>query len=146
MPPFAERQAVWPRGYYHPSTSLNIPVIGLVLAFSLLLLVCVGICCCSYRKTAKRNKRYQQPRERADGDLVNLTYSNRPMVDDSLDAPVAKAAKWAESSEPPAYSTLNHTMPESPQIPHLEVEHPLPASPITPRALTPPPPTYSRAR
>ena len=64
-------------------------------------------------------------------------------MNDGLDAPAVKAAKWSESKEPPAYSTLNHALLGSP---HLEAERLLPPSPATPRALSPPPPTYRAVR
>ena len=150
MPPPARLQAVKARGNYNPPASLNIPVIGLVLAFAMLLLVCIGICCCSYRKTAKRNERYQQRRGRADRDWVGFTQLNSPvMIDrssDRHDAAEAKAAKWSGASEPPAYSALDHLMLASPQISHLESDRLLPPTPITSRAPSPPPPTYNAAR
>jgi hypothetical protein len=146
MPPSTGLQAVRARADYYPPASLNIPVIGLVLAFAILLVVCAGICCCSYRKAAKRNKHYQQRRERADGDLLDSTCLHSPLMNDGLDAPAVKDAKWSESREPPAYSTLNHATLGSPQISYLGEERLLPPSPITPRALSPPPPTYRAAR
>src|SRR5436853_7072657 len=118
MPPFAERQAVWPRGYYHPSTSLNIPVIGLVLAFSLLLLVCIGICCCSYRKTAKRNKQCPRRGGRADQDEVGFNQLNSCLMYDLSSeghaTAEAKVADWAGINELPAYCSVNPAMLASP--------------------------------
>jgi hypothetical protein len=131
-------------------TLLNIPVIGLILAFSLLLLVCIGICCCSYRKTAKRNKRYQQRGDRVDQDGLGFNQLNSSLMYDlSSEGHVtaeAKVANWIEINEPPAYYSVNPTILASPQIPQSESERLLPPTPITPRAPSPPPPTYNAAR
>jgi hypothetical protein len=150
MPPFGRSKSLRARGYAFPPTSLNVPVIGLVLAFAMLLLVCIGICCCSYRKTAKRNKRYQQRRRRGDRDWVGFTQLNSPFMNnlsgERHDAAETKAAHWPGVGEPPAYSTVNSAMLASPQIPQSESERLLPPTPIDPRAPSPPPPTYNAVR
>ena|SRR5271154_172065 len=146
MPPSGHLQALRVRGSNDSPTSLNIPVIGLILAFGLLLLVCIGICCCSYRKTAKRNERCLQHSGRADRDEVGF---NQLMYDLSSEGHVtaeAKVANWAGINEPPAYCSVNPAMLASPQIPQSELERLLLPTPITPRAPSPPPPTYSAAR
>jgi hypothetical protein len=150
MPPMGRLQALEARGYRYTPMSLNIPVIGLVLAFGVLLLVCIGICCCSYRKTAKRNARSQQRRGRAEREWVGFTQLNSSLTDNPLGkrhgAAETKAVEWTAFSEPPAYSTVNPSMLGSPQISQSESEHLLPPTPMTPRVLSPPPPTYNAAR
>jgi len=150
MPPSGRLQALRVRGINDSSTSLNMPVIGLILAFGLLLLVCIGICCCSYRRTAKRNGRCPQRGGRADqGEVGFNQLSPCLMYDLSSEGHAtaeAKVADWAGINEPPAYCSVNPAMLASPQIPPSESERLLPPTPTTPRAPSPPPPTYSAAR
>lgn len=150
MPPFRRLQALEARGSRYPPISLNIPVLGLVIAFAMLLLICLGVCCCSHRKAAKRNKRYQQRPYRVDGDRVGFTQLNSPLASEESierqEAPVTKAANRSRFNQPPAYSIINPAMPPSPHILQSESRRLLPPSPITPGALSPPPPTYNASR
>jgi hypothetical protein len=150
MPPSGRLQVLRTRDSNDSPTFLNIPVIALILAFSLLLVVCIGICCCSYQKTAKRNERYPQRGDRADQDGVGFNQLNSSLTYDlSSEGQVtaeAKLANWAGINEPPAYSSVNPAMLASPQIPQSESERLLPPTPITPRAPSPPPPTYNAVR
>jgi hypothetical protein len=150
MPPSGRLQALKVRGSNDSPTSLSMPVIGLILAFGLLLLVCICTCCCSYRKTAKRNERCPQRGGRADRHEVGFNQLNSCLMYDlSSEGHVtaeAKVANWAGINEPPAYCSVNPAMLASPQIPQSESERLLPPTPITPRAPSPPPPTYNAAR
>ena len=150
MPPSGRLQVLRTRDSNDSPTFLNIPVIALILAFSLLLVVCIGICCCSYQKTAKRNERYPQRGDRADQERVGLNQLNPSLRYDlsseGHDTAEAKVANWAGINEPPAYYSVNPAMLASPQIPQSESERLLPPTPITPRALSPPPPTYNAVR
>ena len=146
MPPSGRLQALRVRGSNDSPTSLNIPVIGLILAFGLLFLVCIGICCCSYRKTARRNERCPQRGGRADRDEVGFNQLMYNLSSEGHVTAEAKVANWAGINEPPAYCSVNPAMLASPQIPQSESQRLLPSTPITPRAPSPPPPTYSAAR
>jgi hypothetical protein len=150
MPPIGRLQALKARGYRYTPISLNIPVIGLVLAFGMLLFVCVGVCCCSYRKTAKRNAHSKQRRGGTDREWAGFTQLNSSLAEDPLrerhGAAETKAVKLTAFSEPPAYSTLNPSMLGSPHISQSESEHLLPPTPMTPRGPSPPPPTYNAVR
>jgi len=150
MPPSGRLQGPRVRGINDSPTSLNMPVIGLILAFGLLLLVCIGICCCSYRKTAKRNKRCPRRGGRAGQDEVGFNHLNSCLMYDLSSeghaTAEAKVADWAGINELPAYCSVNPAMLASPQIPQSESERLLPPTPTTPRAPSPPPPTYSAAR
>jgi hypothetical protein len=150
MPPLGRIQVLRARDSNDSPTFLNTPVIGLILAFSLLFLVCIGICCCSYRKTAKRKEQYSQRGDRVDEDGVGFSQLNSSlMYDISSEGHVtaeAKLANWPGINEPPAYCSVNPAMLASPQIPQSESEHLLPPTPITPTAPSPPPPTYNAVR
>jgi hypothetical protein len=140
MPPSRRLESLEARGSYYPPVSLNMPVIGLLTAFALLLLLCLGICCCSYmRRTrrTKRNKHYQQRPCGVDRDL-SYTQLNPPRAgEESIERQEAP-------EQPPAYS-INPAMPPSPQLRQSKSVGLLPRSPTTPRALSPPPPTYQAA-
>jgi hypothetical protein len=150
MPPSTRLEGLRVRDSSYPPISLNFPVIGLVVAFAMLLLVCIGICCCSYRRTAKRNERYQQRQHRADRNWMGFTQLNSSLMIDTSseghDAAQTEAANWSGFSEPPAYSTVNPTMLASPQIPESESGRLLPATPKMPKAPSPLPPTYNAMR
>ena len=150
MPPSRSLRSVRARTFSYQPIALNVPVIGLILAFATLLLVCICICCCSYRKTAKRNERYQQRRSRADRVGVGFTQLNTPLINSLSNegdpAATTKPASWSAFSQPPAYATVNPVLLVSPHIPEAEWERLLPTTPMTPRAPSPPPPTYSAAR
>jgi hypothetical protein len=150
MPPSRRLQALRVRDSSDSPTFLNTPVIGLILAFGLLLLVCIGICCSSYRKTAKRNGRCPQRGGRADQDEVGSNQLNScSMYDLSSERHVtaeAKVVDWAGINEPPAYCSVNPATLASPQIPQSESERLLPPTPITSRAPSPPPPIYNAVR
>ena len=150
MPPSGPPQGLRARDEYSPPVSLNIPVVGLVVAFAMLFLVCIGICCCSYRKTARRNERYQQLQSRADSARVGFTQPGSPLThglsSETDPAVKAQAARWSVISRPPAYSTVSPVMFVSPEIPQTESERLLPPTPMTPRVPSPPPPTYSAAK
>ena len=150
MPPSRPPQGLRVRDNHHPPVSLNIPVFGLVLAFAMLLLICIGICCCSYRKTARRNERYHQLQSRADRARVGFTQPTSPLAhglsSETGPAVKAQAARWSAISRPPAYSTVSPVMLATPEIPQTESERLLPSTPMTSRAPSPPPPTYSAAK
>jgi hypothetical protein len=145
MPPFQRSGALDARRSRYPHIALNIPVIGLVMAFAMLLLVCLCLCCCSYR-----NKRYEQRPYRVDGARVGFTQLNSSLgSEESIgrqEVPEIKPENQSRFSKPPAYSVVNSPLLPSPQIFQSESMHLLCPSPTTPRALSPPPPTYSANR
>jgi len=152
MPPSGRLQAPRARGINESPTSLNIPVIALILAFGLLLLVCIGVCCCSHQKTAKRNGRRQQRGGKADQDEVGFNQLNSCLMYDLSSeghaTAEAKVANWAGINEPPAYCSANPAILASLQIPQSESECLLSPTLITPRAPSPspPPPTYNASQ
>lgn len=150
MAPFGRLQALRARDNRIPPISINIPVVGLALAFAVLILVCIGSCCGSPRKTAKQNERSKQRRCRSERNWVGSTRGNSSLMNDlsseRRDAAKPKAANWSGVSEPPAYSTINPATLEHPQIPPSESERLLPPTPTITRAPSPPPPTYSAVR
>jgi hypothetical protein len=150
MPPFQRSGALEARGSRYPPIALNIPVIGLVIAFAMLLLVCLCMCCCSYRKAAKRIKRHEQRPYRVDGARVGFTQLNSPLgSEESIErqeVPEIKPENQSRFSKPPAYSVVNSPLLPSPQIFQSESMHLLCPSPTTPRPLSPPPPIYNANR
>ncbi len=148
MAPFLKYGSLTHRAYDDsPATSLNIPVIALVLAFTLLLLVCFSMCCCSYRRTTSRNYRYERQRRSADRDWVGFTPLASPSIREISGATKAKKeASLSQDGGPPAYSTSNLAVPTSPQFGHYESERLLPPTPGLPAPPSPPPPTYDALR
>ena len=149
MPPSRRSQSLEARGSPYPPVSLNMPVLGLLTAFALLVLLCLGICCCSYMRAAKRNKHYQQRPYAADRDLMSYTRLSPPLASEESikrqEVPEAKAVSQSSfNQQPPAYS-INPAIPPSPQLPQSKSVGLLSPSPTSPRALSPPPPTYQAA-
>jgi hypothetical protein len=146
MPPSRRLESLEARGSHYPPVSLNTPVLGLLAVFALLLLICLGICCCSCMRAAKRNKHCQQRLCGVDRDLMSYTQLNPPLVSEESierqEAPETKEASQSGFNQPPAYSIINPAMPPSPQLPESKSVGLLPPSPTSPTALSPPPPTY----
>ena len=126
------------------ASNLNVPVIALVLAFSALILVSFGICCCSYRRTRLARVRYKRSRIGPSVDstlfVFTSTYSSSPS-----DAPahyVTGKSEQRQEELPPAYSPAMET--HAPTTPHLhqESEHLLPPRACSPVPPSPPPPSY----
>lgn len=144
MPSIPRSQALNPRDSSDPAPTINVPLIALVLAFSLLFLVLLSMCCCSSGKATSKNERRR--RQATDREWVGFTPLSSPSIGHLPAKAKAKASALFSEEVPPAYSENNLLYGSSPQLDQNDTEHLLPPTPSVPAPLSPPPPTYNSSR
>lgn len=137
MPPTPQAHALRPQGNNSsPPAPVNIPAIALIVAFTSLLLVCLSLCCCSYRRTALKNQRYER--------RTVVVGAEREWVGGLPDAPRFKLdTQSLDERGPPAYCTHSPARLASPLPATPEAERLLPPTPLMAACPSPPPPTYN---